>query len=77
MVARRRSQYRTSAHKTDEDAVHGADVDRRLGAPAEDWHAVWLTRYDVVALHGHPAACYLLTPPLRIRPVSTPSRNRS
>ncbi|WP_284740269.1 hypothetical protein [Amycolatopsis sp. RTGN1] len=76
MVAGRRSHYRTSAHKIDEDAVHGADVDRRLGAPAERWHAVWLTRYDVVTLHGHPAACYLLTPPLRIRPVSASPRNR-
>jgi hypothetical protein len=77
MVAGRRSHYRTSAHKIDENAVHGADVDRRLGAPAEAWHAVWLTRYDVVTLHGHPAACYLLTPPLRIRPLGTPPRNRS
>lgn len=71
MVTGRLSHYRTRAHKIDEDAVHGADIDHRLGAPAEAWHAVWLTRYDVVTLHGHPAVCYLLTPPLRIRPVST------
>ncbi|UJW32524.1 hypothetical protein L3Q67_01675 [Saccharothrix sp. AJ9571] len=77
MVAGRRSHYRASAHKIDADAVHGADIDQRLGSPAEAWHAVWLTRYDVVTLHRHPTACYLLTPPLRIRPVSAPPRDRS
>ncbi|MFJ9782530.1 hypothetical protein ACIRSS_23315 [Amycolatopsis sp. NPDC101161] len=77
MVAGRLSHYRTSAHKIDADAVHGADIDHRLGAPAEAWHAVWLTRYDVVTLHGHPAACYLLSPPLRIRPINTAPHHNS
>ncbi len=77
MVAGRRSHYRASAHKIDADAVHGADSDRRLGAPAEAWHAVWLIRYDVVTLCCHPAACYLVTPPLRIRPITAPPRTRS
>jgi hypothetical protein len=77
MVTGRRSHYRTHAHKIDENAVHGADIDHRLGATAEAWHAVWLTRYDVVTLHGHPAACWLLAPPLSIRPVSTPPHSES
>jgi hypothetical protein len=77
MVAGRLSHYRTSAHKIDEAAVHGADIDHRLGSPAEAWHAVWLTRYDVVTLHGHPAACWLLAPPLRVRPVSAPPHSES
>lgn len=77
MVAGRRSHYRANAHKIGEDAVHGADIDDRLGAPADAWHAVWLTRYDVVTLHGHPAACWLLAPPLRIRPISTPPHSES
>ncbi|WP_328617257.1 hypothetical protein OHS18_13530 [Amycolatopsis sp. NBC_00355] len=71
MVAGRRSHYRTSAHHIGPSAIHGADVDKRLGAAAEPWHAVWLTRYDVITLHGHPAASYLLISPLRIRPVNT------
>ncbi|MFF1612255.1 hypothetical protein ACFVYA_31115 [Amycolatopsis sp. NPDC058278] len=76
MVAGRRSHYRASAHQIGEDAVHGADLDQRLGAPAEPWHAVWLARYTVITLHGHPAASYLLIPPLRIRPIgAAPQRS--
>jgi hypothetical protein len=77
MVAGRRSHYRTSAHQIGPDAVHGADVDQRLGAAAEPWHAVWLTRYDVTVVHGNPAASYLFSPPLRIRPVSASPHHSS
>ncbi|SDU66985.1 hypothetical protein SAMN04489733_8042 [Amycolatopsis keratiniphila] len=47
----------------------GTDSTARLGATAEKWFAVWLSRYDVVTLYGNLAASYLLTSPRRIRPV--------
>lgn len=77
MVAGRRSHYRAHAHQIGADAAHGTDLHLRLGAPAEPWHAVWLTHYTVITLHGHPAASWLLIPPLRIRPINTIPQRRS
>lgn len=68
MIAGQLSHYRTSAQPIGPGALHGADADKRRGAPAEPWFAVWLTRYDATTVHGHPAASYLLAPTLRIRP---------
>jgi hypothetical protein len=77
MVAGPRTRYRTSHHHLGPGMLPGNDSDARRGAPAEPWYTVWLARYDVIPLHGHPAASYLLTPPLRIRPITASPRHQS
>lgn len=70
MVAGRLDRYRTTPIGGDTDTVQGAES-ARYGAPAEPWFAVWLRGYRVIANHGHLAASYADTEPLRIRPVAS------
>ncbi|OLZ50337.1 hypothetical protein BS330_28810 [Amycolatopsis keratiniphila subsp. nogabecina] len=69
MIAGRLDHYRSSPRTLDPGMLTGTDSTARLGATAEKWFAVWLSRYDVVTLYGNLAASYLLTSPRRIRPV--------
>jgi hypothetical protein len=70
MVAGHRAHYRSTPVRLDSSMTYSADVESRLGAPAEPWFAAWLNRYDVIELNGDPAASYREIEPLRIRPIN-------
>lgn len=70
MVAGHKSHYRSTPIRLDSSMTHAADIESRLGAPAEPWFAVWLNDYDVIELNGTPAASYREIEPLRIRPIN-------
>jgi hypothetical protein len=70
MLAGRRDRHRTGEHPALAGIPVSNDQLLRMGAPAEDWYAVWVFAYDVVA---HPAQSHTIAaswrriPPLRIR----------
>ncbi|WP_208115573.1 hypothetical protein [Labedaea rhizosphaerae] len=69
MVAGRSAHYRRSPHPVDDTMVVGSDLERRLGAPAESWFAIWLTNYEIGVRNGLTVASYQHIEPLRIRPI--------
>ena len=72
MVAGQLTHYRSTPMRLGTGMAPAADEAARLGAPAEPWFAVWLTRYDTVIDpgSGQLAAAYTGVRPLRIRPIT-------
>ncbi|KUL25833.1 hypothetical protein [Actinoplanes awajinensis] len=77
MLAGRLDHYRTRPRTAEIGLGAGTDSPLRRGAPAETWHTVWLTGYEVVPHPARPdvlAASWLHHPPLTVRPIhSAPS----
>ncbi|GAA4731763.1 hypothetical protein [Phytohabitans rumicis] len=70
MLAGRRDRHRASEHPALAGIPVSADQQLRMGAPAEDWYAVWIRDYEVIAHPAQPntvAASWWRIPPLRIR----------
>jgi hypothetical protein len=73
MLAGLRDQHRASEHPALAGLPVTAGHQLRMGAPAEDWYAVWVRDYDVVAHPAQPdtlAASWRRIRPLRIRRLS-------
>ena len=70
MVSGRMARYRATPPQLGPAMQVEQDTASRLGAPAEPWFAVWLTKYRVVRDHGSLAASYADIEPLRIRPIT-------
>lgn len=71
MLAGRMHQYRSSPPPLDAAIRHtDDDAFSRQGSAAEPWFAVWVTTYSVITDHGHRAASYAGTRPLRTRPIT-------
>jgi len=72
MIAGRLTHYRSTPMRLGAGMAPAADEAARLGAAAEPWFAVWLTRYDTVIdpRNGQPAASYAGIRPWRIRPIT-------
>lgn len=70
MLAGRLSHHRTSPPRLDPTMQPGTDAEARRGAPSEPWFSVWLSTYQLGTVHGHLAASYAGTTPLRVRPIT-------
>lgn len=69
MVGGRMDHYRSSPARLDAGVEHAPDTKDRLGAPAEQWFAVWLSEYRAVTVDDRVWASYEGIEPLRVRPI--------